>query len=255
MTELFHILIHDPLYNALIFLYNTIAFEDFGLAIIGITILLKLILLPLSKKQIESQRQLQELQPKIKALQEKYKTDKEKQAKMLMEFYKEHKVNPFGGCLPLIVQLVFLLAIYNIFLGISNTLKDGNFMVEAAYLYPFIHNPGQIHTWFLSFLDLSKPSIWLAVVTAGFQYWQTKMLMQTKEASDKKIEKKKEVSEGEQPDFSQMMMKQMLIIGPVLTLVIGIQFQSGLILYWLVSTIFMIVQQKYVLMKENLSSH
>lgn len=246
MVELFHLFIHDPLYNALIFLYNTVAFEDFGLAIIGITILLKFILLPLSKKQIESQRQLQELQPKIKALQEKYKEDKEKQAKVMMAFYKEHKVNPFGGCLPLIIQLVFLLAIYNIFLTISNE----NFSVNPEFLYSFVQNPGQIHTFFLSFLDLSKPSIWLAVVTAAFQYWQTKMLMQTKAEADKK-EKKEAPKEGEQPDFSQMMMKQMLIIGPVLTLVIGAQFPAGLILYWLVSTLFMIAQQKYVLLKEG----
>ena len=248
MVELFHILVHDPLYNFLIFLYNTIAFKDFGLAIIAITIVLKFILLPLSRKQIESQRQLQILQPKIKALQEKYKADKEKQAKMLMAFYKDNKVNPLGGCLPLIVQLIFLLAIYNIFLSISQE----NFMVDAGALYSFVGNPGQIHTFFLSFLDLSKPNIWLAIVTAAFQYWQTKMLMQTREKEQKNQKDEKKTDEA--PDFSQIMMKQMLIIGPVLTLVIGMQFPSGLMLYWLASTIFMIVQQKYLLQKEVFTS-
>lgn len=249
MIELFHILIHNPLYNALIFLYNTAAFEDFGLAIILVTILLKVVLLPLSRKQIESQRKLQALQPKIKALQEKHKDNKEKQAKALMEFYKEQKVNPFGGCLPLIVQLVFLLAIYNIFLSISQQ----NFSVDASSLYPFVANPGQVHTAFLGFLDLSVPSLWLAAITAMFQYWQTKMLMQSSENKEKTETKKKEAEK--EPDFSQMMMKQMLVIGPVLTLVIGAQFPAGLILYWLVSTVFMIVQQRYLLTQEAVSSH
>lgn len=246
MTDIFYILVHNPLYNALIFLYNTVAFEDFGLAIVLVTIALKFLLLPLSRKQIESQRQLQELQPKIKALQEKHKDDKEKQAKALMEFYKEHKVNPFGGCLPLIVQLVFLLAIYNIFLSISNQ----NFSVDGSALYAFVENPGQVHTSFLGFLDLSVPNLWLAAITAAFQYWQTKMLMQNTEKSQKKAKKEKKETE-EAPDFSQVMMKQMLIIGPVLTLVIGAQFPAGLILYWLVSTVFMIVQQKYLLVREE----
>ncbi len=247
MVELFQTLVHDPLYNVLIFLYNTVAFEDFGLAIIVITVILKFILFPLSQKQIESQRQLQALQPKIKAIQEKYKEDKEKQAKVLMEFYKENKVNPFGGCLPLVVQLVFLIAIYRIFLTIS----EEGFVVDAGALYPFVSNPGQIHTFFLSFLDLSKSNIWLAAVTAAFQYWQTKMLMQTKADEQKKQPKEKQ--EGE-PDFSQMMMKQMLFLGPALTFFIGMQFPSGLMLYWLTSTIFMIVQQKYLLIKEGFTS-
>lgn len=249
MIELFHILIHNPLYNALIFLYNTVAFEDFGLAIVLVTILLKVLLLPLSRKQIESQRKLQALQPKIKALQEKYKDNKEKQAKVLMEFYKEQKANPFGGCLPLVVQLVFLLAIYNIFLSISRQ----NFAVDASSLYPFVANPGQVHTTFLGFLDLSVPSLWLAAVTAAFQYWQTKMLLQASE--EKKGTEKKQENTEKEPDFSQMMTKQMLVIGPALTLVIGAQFPAGLILYWLVSTVFMIVQQRYLLAQEAVSPH
>lgn len=244
MTELFYIFIHNPLYNGLVFLYNTVAFEDFGLTIIILTILLKFILFPISQKQIESQRRLQELQPKIKAIQEKYKKDKEKQAKAVMEFYRENKVNPFGGCLPTIVQLVFLLALYNIFLTISSQ----GFIVDEGALYGFISNPGKIHAFFFSFLDLSKANIWLAGITAVVQYWQMKMLIQKKE-SDKK-EKQNEKNE-ELPDFSQIMMKQMLFIGPILTLVIGMQFPSGLMLYWFVSTVFMMAQQKYLLMKEN----
>ncbi|KKT92562.1 MAG: Membrane protein insertase YidC [Parcubacteria group bacterium GW2011_GWC1_45_14] len=120
MGALFHTFIYQPLYNTLIFLYNVIPGADFGIAIIAITLLLRFLLVPIYKKQIESQKKLQELQPKIKEVQKKTKGNKEQQAKELMELYKEHKTNPFSGCLPLIIQLIFLIAIYRILINISD---------------------------------------------------------------------------------------------------------------------------------------
>ena len=119
MGYFFHSFIYEPIYNTLIYLYDVIPGYDFGVAIILTTILLKTLFIPLSKKQIESQKKMQELQPKIKELQQRYKNDKEKQTKAIMELYKEHKANPFTGCLPLIIQLVFLIAIYQVIINIS----------------------------------------------------------------------------------------------------------------------------------------
>jgi YidC/Oxa1 family membrane protein insertase len=110
MMALFDSLIYQPLYNILVFFYNTVPGQDFGVAIILTTIFIKTVFIPLSKKQIESQKKMQELQPKIKELQQKYKNDKEKQTKAVMEFYRENKANPFSGCL--LSSLVFLIAIY-----------------------------------------------------------------------------------------------------------------------------------------------
>ena len=103
---IFHNFVYQPFYNILVFLYNVIPGQDFGIAIIVMTIALRLALMPLYSKQVRSQKQMQELQPKIKELQKEHKNDKEKQTKELMAFYKKHKVNPFAGCLPLVVQLV-----------------------------------------------------------------------------------------------------------------------------------------------------
>src|SRR5476651_910708 len=100
MLAFFHALIYQPLYNLLILFYNIVPGKDFGISIILITVLLRTILIPLYKQQIESQKKLQALQPKIKELQERTKNDKEQQTKQLMELYKEHKTNPFSGCLP-----------------------------------------------------------------------------------------------------------------------------------------------------------
>lgn len=240
MSFLFDTLIYHPIYNLLIFIYNII--PDFGIAIIILTVVIRFFLIPLSKKQIESQKKMQILQPKIKEIQAKYKNDKEKQSKAMMELYKESKANPFSGCLPMIVQFVFLIAIYRVLFNISSA----GLMVNQADLYGFIANPGQINRLFVGIIDLSSaveftkiglsslPHIVLVVLAAGAQFVQTKMMMAKQPV--RKV--------GTEPDFSEIMMKQMLFLGPLLTLFIGIKFPAGLALYWLVSTVFMIVQQK-----------
>jgi len=232
MLEFFHAIIYQPLYNTLIFLYNIVPGKDFGISIILITILIRVILIPFYKKQLESQKKLQELQPKIKALQERTKHDKEQQTKQLMELYKEHKTNPFSGCLPLIVQLIFFIALYRVLIAISGN----GLSVDASQLYPFVANPGKINQFFISVIDLTKPSVVFAVLAAIAQYFQTKMLMQQQPSVPKK-----EVSD--KPDIAQLMSKQMLYLGPLLTLFIGIKFPAGLSLYWLVGTLFMLIQQ------------
>jgi YidC/Oxa1 family membrane protein insertase len=237
MLAIFDTIVYQPIYNALIFLYNTIPGQDFGIAIILVTLILKFLLFPLSQKQIESQKKLQELQPKIKAIQDKHKNDKEKQTKELMEFYKTNKANPFGGCLPLVVQLVFLIAIYRVLLNISSA----NLMADAASLYSFVANPGQIQSLFIGLIDLSKPFWPFAVLAAGAQFYQTKMLMG----------KQPKPEAGKNADFAQIMNKQMLFLGPGLTFFIGIKFAAGLSLYWLVSTVFAIWQQWHLSKKDN----
>ncbi|MFA5777845.1 MAG: YidC/Oxa1 family membrane protein insertase [Parcubacteria group bacterium] len=237
MFQIFYPTIYQPLYNTLVFLYNNFAFHDFGIAIIIITLILKIILMPLSKKQIESQKKLQELQPKIKEIQNKHKDNKEKQSQELMKFYKENKANPFGGCLPMIVQLVFLIAIYQVFFRISSN----NLNIQGEVLYSFVANPGQINNMFIGIIDLAKSSIPLAILAAAAQFYQTKMLMaKQKNNNDNKSK------DSKNPDFAQIMNKQMLYLGPLLTLFIGIKFPAGLALYWLISTLFAIGQQMYM---------
>lgn len=238
MTYLFHNtalfpLIYQPLYNLLVFLYTYVSFHDFGIAIIIITLFLKLILMPLSKKQIESQKKMQEFQPRIKEIQNKYKGDKIKQNQAVMEFYKTNKMNPFGGCLPLIFQLFFLIAIYFVFSDISSK----GLIIESDSLYSFIKNPGKINELFLGIIDLSRPNYFLAIFAAVSMFLQSKML------APKQTQKTEKTASM---DFSQIMSKQMLYMGPLLTLFIGVKFPSALVLYWLVSTLFAIGQQMYM---------
>src|SRR3989344_89348 len=233
----FHTIADQPLYNVIVLFYNIIPGHDFGVSIIMTTVLIKLFLIPVSKKQIESQKKLQEIQPKIKEIQKKHKNDKEKQTREIMDAYKKNKANPVSGCLPLIIQMVFLIAIYRIIMNISL----GGLTVNSHDLYSFIPSPGKINNIFFGIVDLSKPNIVIAFLAAAAQFYQTKMLMKSKKAENKQEEK----TDGK-PDFASMMNKQMLYLGPVLTLMIGIKFPAGLAIYWLVSTLFMIFQQIYV---------
>jgi len=253
MFFLFNEFVYRPLYNLLVFTYNVVPYRDFGISIILVTLAIKFLLMPLSRKQIESQKKMQEMQPKIKEIQAKHKGDKEKQSKALMEFYKKNKANPFSGCLPTIFQLIFLIAIYQVLFNISKA----SLVVDSKELYTFIANPGQINQFFLGIIDLSKavnlshltirtiPQLILIFLAAGSQYFQTKMLMpfQTPSSATKKS----------RPDMTQTMSKQMVYLGPLLTLFIGIKFPAGLALYWLVSTVFAIIQQDFLIKADGVA--
>jgi len=231
---MFHTFIYQPLYNILILLYDIIPGKDFGIAIILLTVIMRTALMPMYKKQVDSQKKLQEMQPKIKALQEKHKNDKETQTKELMNFYKEHKTNPFSGCLPLIIQLIFLIGIYRTLITISSN----GLAVDPKELYAFVSDPGHVNQLFIGLVDLTKASPIFAIAAAIAQYFQTKMLMAKQPV--------KKTSDDSKPDMAQMMSKQMLYLGPLMTFFIGIKFPAGLSLYWLASTLFMLIQQIYM---------
>ncbi len=218
---------YQPLFNLLVAVYNAVG--DMGVAIVILTLIIKFVLYPLSRKSVVSQRALQELQPKVEALKGKFKDQKDRLARELMQLYQAEKVSPFSSCLPLLVQLPFLIALYQVFrsgLASSNSL---------TLLYPFVHNPGVLSHVAFGFWDLLKPSWPLAVAAGLAQFWQSKMLVTTKPA----------VATPGSKDESQaaMMNKQMLYVMPAITAVIGFRLPSGLIVYWLVNIVFTIVQQ------------
>lgn len=205
---------------------NIIPGHDFGLAIIILTVLIRLLLWPLASQSIRSQKAMQEIQPELNALKEKYKNNRAEQAKAMMELYKTKKINPASGCLPILIQLPVLIALYWAFL---NGLKSP----IGHLLYPFVNFSNHINPMFLGLINLSQKSAGLAILAGALQYWQTKMLMTKKRAA-------------EPSDFSSMMNKQMLYMMPVLTVFIAYSLPSALALYWVASTAFTIVQQYFI---------
>jgi len=230
---IFHEVLYRPLLNSLIFIYEFIPGHDLGIAIIILTILIKVILLPLSRKSIESQKVLSKLQPEIKKIQAKYKNDKERQAQAIMEFYKQNKINPASGCLPLLIQLPILIALYKVFLSGLNS-------KVVADLYSFMPQIEHINPMFLGKVDLSERSIPLAVIAGGLQYIQTKM-----------ITAKQTQGKDKKSDFASIMNQQMLYMMPIMTAIIALNFPAGLPLYWIVVTLFTISQQYFIMKKNN----
>ena len=242
LSFIFNDLLYYPLFNLMVFFYNIIPGNDIGIAIIMLTLLVRFVLYPINTKAIKSQKQLQKIQPKMKEVQAKYKNDKEKQAKALMELYQKHKINPMSGCFPILIQFPILIALYWVFL---NGFKDESLSI----LYTFISNPGHIDPIFIGFVNLSETNIVLAFIAGILQYFQTKMIMGNKKEEDKKEDKKEKTPEEKTQDFAQSMSKQMIYLMPVLTFVFAMSFPSGLALYWAVTTLFAIVQQSLIIRK------
>ncbi len=236
MSDIFLTVAYQPVLNLLVFLYNIVPGHDLGIAIILLTIIIKLILLPLSRQSIKSQKSLQDLQPKIDEIKKKYANKKEEMGREMMALYKENKVNPFSSCLPLLIQLPFLFAVFRVF---RNGFANGS----LDLVYSFITKPEAINTMSLGFIDLSARNIPIAVLAGVAQYWQTKMMM------SKKAEVKSPGAKDE--NMMAMMNKQMMYFMPILTVFIGMSFPGGLALYWLVTTVLTGVQQVYIFKQKD----
>lgn len=223
-------LLIKPLYNLLVFLYTTIPGSDLGVAIIVLTLIIKVVFYPLNRRSIVSQKALQSLQPKMDELKEKYKDDREKLGAEMMALYKKEKINPFSSCLPVLIQIPILIAVYQVFIrGIASSGTD--------LLYPFIQDPGTLNTLAFGFLDLSKKNFILALAAGAAQFWQTKMLASKRKSSD---------------GMAAAMNAQMQYMFPIMTVVIGVSFPAGLTLYWFSTTLFSVLQQMWMIRKKQI---
>lgn len=225
LSYLFTTFLYQPLFNGLVVFYQFIPGNDFGIAIISLTLLLRFALYPLSAKAIVAQRRLALLQPKVKELQERLKNDKEKQAKEILDLYKKEGINPFAGIGPILLQLPILFAMYRVFwngLGVEEL---------SQFLYSFIPHPGVIDPSFLGMIMLNEKSLGIALMAGFFQFLQTKHAMQMNSSTKSSS------------DMAQAMQKQMVIIFPIVTAGIVSQLPSAIGIYWITTSIFSLWQQ------------
>jgi YidC/Oxa1 family membrane protein insertase len=239
IVDIYNLILYQPLFNILILFYQYLPGKDFGVAVILLTVLIRLILYPLMAKSIKSQKILAEIQPKIREIQQRFKDDKQGQAKEIMALYKREKINPFGGFLPLLIQLPILIALYQVF-------WKGLRPEALNNLYSFVSNPGAIDPTFLGILNLAEPSIILAVLAGICQFFQTKTMAPSSLLPMGQSSKKGD-SMGQ---FSNMMQKQMLYVFPLFTVFILFKLPSAIGIYWVVTSLFSIGQQ-YIIMKQN----
>jgi YidC/Oxa1 family membrane protein insertase len=233
IVNIFNEVLYQPLFNGLVFLYNVIPPHDFGVDIILLTIIIRLALFPLNQKAIKSQKALGDLQPQIKEIQAKHPTDKVKQSQALMELYKSNNINPASGCLPILIQLPILIALYQVF---WNGLKPESLNL----LYSFISRPEAIDPMFLGLISLAAANKIMAILAGVLTFWQSKMMSATQAPSS-----------GKGSDFSAIMNKQMVYFMPLFTIFIAWNLPAGLTLYWIITTLFGIGQQYYVIKKNG----
>ncbi|MDO8536834.1 MAG: YidC/Oxa1 family membrane protein insertase [bacterium] len=225
MLYLYDQILYIPLLNTLIFLYNTIALHDLGLAIIFLTILIRLILFPVFHKSAQHQALAQRLQPEIKRLQELHKGDREKQTRAIMDLHKEHGTSPFSGFLLLIVQIPIMIVLFQIFkASLTPEFFDG--------LYSFIRRPETIETTFLGLINLKDTNILIVGLVALAQYFQGKMSLAKQNPG--------QLSPAEKAS------RHMIFIGPAITLVVFYSLSAAVNLYFLVSSLFSLLQQAIV---------
>jgi YidC/Oxa1 family membrane protein insertase len=221
---MFHLLLIQPLFNALILFYEYVTFGDLGLAVIALTIALRFALYPIFYKGIKSQMLMQRMQPEIQRIQKELKNDKVKQTEAMLALYKAHKTNPFSGLFYTFIQLPILFAVYKIFMtGITTeSLKD---------LYPFVTPPAEISSMFLGIIDVSQPNWWIVIAATIASFVQSYMMNKQSMARGAAV----------QPG-----MKYMAYLAPVLTLFILPKLSAAIGLYWTTTAIFSIFQQEHV---------
>lgn len=165
MMQLYHELIYRPLANALVFLYHAVSGGDLGIAIILLTVLVRLVLYPLFKKGIEHNLRMQELQPKLKQLREDHKGNKEKEVAATLELFREHQTNPFSLMFFTFAQLPILIALYHLF---SGGLRGD----IASLLYRGAPYPPELGSTFLGLINLHEPHTIVVALVALAQFAQ-----------------------------------------------------------------------------------
>lgn len=247
-----------PILNLLIAFYKLFEFlhipGPLGFAIILLTIAIRLLLYPFMQAQLKSAKKMADLKPHLDAINTKHKDDKKKIQQAQMDLYKEHGINPAAGCLPLLVQMPVLIALYNVFYQVLNNgnLNEIVSAINHVVYVPMLKLTALDITFFGANLGV-KPSQyathgwWLLsvpLITAGLQWYQSKLMMPSTNSNLKiqtvKLEEKKE---EKKEDTAAEMQKQMAMITPIMFGFFALQFPLGLALYWNVFGLFGIMQQ------------
>lgn len=225
---MYHNFIFTPLYNALIYIFDLFPWVDAGVAVIIITVLVKVILFPLSRRAIITQARMKEIQPEMKKIQNQYKDNKQAQSLAIMQLYKDKKVNPFTSIVLIFIQLPILFALYSIFV------RSGLPNVDASLLYDFVKVPS-IDMHLFGYFDISKKSVFFAILAAVTQFFQIKYAFSNQPTSTGEG--------GFQEELMKSMSVQMKYVLPIIVLVISYQTSAVIALYWTISNIFTLVQE------------
>jgi len=233
---MFHTIFYVPLYNALVFLSSIMPGGDIGLAIITLTILVKVILYPLFYKATMTQMMMKKVEPDIALIKEKYKDDQQTQTKKILEVYRTNKINPLFSFVVILIQLPIILALFWVF--------QAGFAFDPANpdLYYFMRDffPDVVNTKLFGLFSITDKSVVLALLTGITQYIQTTLTLPKAPA------KKKDEAPNFKDDFARSMNMNMRYFLPVFITFIAYSLSSAIAIYWVTSNIFSIGQEYYI---------
>ena len=232
LADIFGALVYNPLYNGLIFLIGVVPFADVGIAVVLLTLIVKVILFPLSIKAVRTQMAVREIDKPLKEIKEKYKEDKVKQAEETMALYKEKGINPFSVVLVLLIQIPIVLGLYWVFF------RGGLPAINTDILYAFVQAPDLVNMSFLGLVDVNSKSVILALLVGVSQYIQAKLTLPKQEPRPENPTMK--------DDFARSFQMQIRYVFPILIAVIAYVISVAVALYFLTSNITSIAQEVYV---------
>lgn len=231
ISYLFYTFFYDPIYNALVSLMAFIPGGDVGFAVIILTVLIRLILLPFSLSAARTQRAMKSLEPQLKELKEKHKGDKEKEALATLALYRENRVNPFASFLTVLIQIPVLLALFWVFSYESFT------TFAAERLYGFTPQPDSVSLEFLGLISVASKSIILAAVAGVTQYLQAYLALAGTPQTP---------STGMQGDFQRVMNLQLKYVFPIIIGVISYTTSAAVALYFITTNLTGALQEWHV---------
>ena len=233
-STIFNTFLYRPLFNLLVLICAYVPGHDLGIAIIILTILIRIALYPFFLKSLRSQTVMNKIQPELQEIRKRYKQDPTKQSKELLVLYQKHHINPLSSFALLIIQFPVLIALFQVFRGGVNALT------ASQYLYSFVSLP-VLHTSFLGILDLTHPNLVLAILTALVQFYQTKLSMG------------KISQDQSKPSLARAIQKSTLYFLPLMTFLFLTNLNAAIGLYWLTTTVFSLGQQ-YLIWRSSSTS-
>lgn len=266
---MFTTLVVQPIFNLFVLIYALLPGHNFGMAIILFTIVIRMLMWPLVKKQLHQTKVMRTLQPELKRIKKAAKGDRQKESQMLMELYKERGVNPLSAFPTLIIQFIVLIGLYS---GLQKVIHDPKNIIEFAYaplqqlpwLQHLSENIHQFDNTLFGLVDLSKPALdngaiyWPAMLivlgSAVTQYYQTKQLLPASKDGRTLKQILREAGEGKQADQTEVnaaVGRSTRFIFPVLIFVTTVNFPSALGLYWFVGGLVAYLQQWYILREDE----
>lgn len=267
--NLFDLIVVQPIFNLLVLIYSVIPGADFGIALIILTIIIRFLMWPLVKKQLYQVKVMRKLQPELKKIKAAAKGNRQLEGMQMLELYKKHGVSPFRSLGILLLQLPIFIALYRV-IQIFTLQRDEiarytyDFLEGIPVISDIIADPSTFNEMLLGFIDLTKHAVSaegitfslviLALVAAITQYILSKQTMPHEDSNKRLRDILAEAGEGKQPDQAEMnavMMRKMIKFMPVMMFFIMINLPAALALYYTVSNLVAVIQQRYILKKDE----